>query len=604
MLVCLSHQTGEGCGALNSNDAKTCHECGESLRFALQLVNPVVQDRYRIIRGIGCGRFGAVYQAEDIRSANSHLVALKESFNPSDILLFRREFHSLQHVTHPNLPHYYEMFEEEGSGFLVMEYVPGQSLLDILNRHGETLPESLVLSYMWQVCDVLHYLHNQDTPIIHRDIKPANIRLTPDGLIKLVDFGIAKRGHPQDHTTVSGFSPGYAAPEQLVAGGGTSVRTDVYGLGATLYHLLTNKVPPSAIERITALPKKLPPPRNLNPALSLYLSYVIIAAMSLGEKDRYTDIAAMRKVLFGEQSPMVAVEPGNIDRVTEIDQQQDIGSYNIAWSPNGHFLAGAYYTGNCVLWDIRTGGMQYIDTQEKYVWGLAFSPDGTMLASASEEELVQLWQVYDGSLLHSFKGHSKEVWRVAFSPDGTLLASASWDSTVKLWDVTDKQLLRTLEGHEGGVVGLDFGPFGKTLASSARDNTVRLWDVSNGTIIHTLQGHTGTVYSVVFNKERTLLASVSEDTTVRTWNVEDGNQVHVLDGHEGPVIDVAFSPDGRIIATASKDKTVKLWDVQDGTLLQSLRGHTDTVSSVSFSPDGQKIASAAQDYTVRLWGVW
>lgn len=604
MLVCLNQRTGEGCGALNDTHAQQCHECGMPLRFALQLHNTVVQDRYRIIRGIGSGRFGAVYQAEDLRSAGNPLVALKESFDPANIRIFRREFHALQYLGHPNLPHYYEMFETEGSGYLVMEYVPGQSLLDILNRRSEPLPESLVKSYMWQVCDVLFYLHSQATPIFHRDIKPSNIRLTPEGLIKLVDFGIAKRGMPNDLTTVSGFSPGYAAPEQLVSGGGTGPRTDIYGLGATLYHLLTGKVPPSAIERITALPDTLPPPRSINPHVSLSISYVVVSAMSLNETGRYADIASFRKVLFGEEAPMVSVEPENATRVVEVDHQEEIGSYNIAWSPDGTLLAGAYYTGNCVLWDIRSGDIQRIDTRGKYVWGLAFSPHGNMLAAASEGFKVQLWQVDDGTLIQTFNGHTQEVWRVAFSPDGLQLASASWDTTIKLWCLEKQQLIHTFQGHESGVVDIAFGPFGKRIASSSRDGTVRLWDVNEKTLIHTLHGHEGTVYSVAYSPDAEIIASVSHDATIKLWQSEDGELLRTLEGHDGPVIDVAFSPDGRILATSSKDKTVKLWNAKDGTLLHTLHGHTDTVSSVAFSPDGQKIASAAQDYTVRLWGVW
>ncbi len=604
MLVCLNQRTGEGCGAINLTDAQTCHTCGNPLRFALQLVSQVVRDRYRIIQGIGSGRFGAVYLAEDRRSPGNAPVALKESFNPADILIFRREFHTLQHLQHPNLPHYYEMFEFEGSGYLVMEYVPGQSLLDILNKHPDPMPESLVLSYVWQVCDVLHYLHMQDPPIFHRDIKPSNIRLTPEGLIKLVDFGIAKRGHPQDQTTVSGFSPGYAAPEQLVTGGETGPRTDVYGLGATLYHLLTGTVPASAIERISMLPATIPPPRSLNSSVSLYRSYCIIAAMSLAEKDRYADIASFRNVLFGEVSPMVPVAPENAADVVEIDQQRDIGSYNIAWSPDGQILAGAYYNGNCVLWHIRSGGIQHVNTGGKYVWGLAFSPDGEKLAAASEHHMIQLWDVHDGNLMYSFEGHTQEVWRVAFSPDGMKLASASWDATIKLWDMQSYDLLHTFTGHEASVVDVTFGPYGKRIASSSRDATVRLWDVQEQSLINTLTGHDGTVYSISYSPNGQLIASVSDDTTVKLWQAEQGEHIRTMKGHEGPVIDVAFSPDGQMLATSSKDRTVRLWRVEDGQLLHTLKGHTDTVSSVIFSPDGQKIATAAQDFTVRLWGVW
>lgn len=603
MRVCLNYHTGEGCGALNHADASECQVCGMPLRFALQLATPVVHERYRIERGIGCGRFGAIYQAEDL-AAPGTWVALKESFNPDDILILRREFDVLQNLGHPNLPHYYEMFEADGSGYLVMEFVPGQSLADILAAQEAPLVESLVLSYAWQICDVLHFLHRQKPPVIHRDIKPANIRLTPEGLIKLVDFGFVKRGTTEDTSTVSGFSPGYAAPEQLMGGGGTGPQSDVYSLGATLYHLLTRQVPPSAMERIFALPENLlKQPRTLNRNVSVYVSYAVMKSMALSEKDRYPDIPALRQVLFGEISPLLPISARNADHVDEFDQHWDIGSYNIAWSPDSHLLAGAYHDGNCVIWDVWSGEVKRIYNNEKYVWGVVFAPDGEILASASEDETVKLWRVSTGELLHTLHGHEKEVWRVAFAPDGQLLASASWDTTVRLWRVNGKQpaLLRTLESHTGGVADVAFSPNGHLLASAARDNTIKLWTLE-GEEVKTLYSHEDTVLSVEFSPNSKLLASVSNDRTMKWWHMPDGELLHTSQ-EDDSIMDVAFAPNGEVIASASKDTSIKLWRTNDGTLLHTLEGHTGAVSSVAFSPDGQKIASAAQDRTVRLWGV-
>lgn len=244
MLICLDLRTGAGCGAENPDDVQTCY-CGRSLRYALMLHNPGTQiNNYRIRQVLGYGGFGAVYEAEDQEQSGLR-VALKETFDPSSIYSFQSEFAVLSRLQHPNLPRYYRMFEAQGNGYLVMELVPGQSLADVLNKQQEPLVEGQVLGYTWQLCDVLSYLHNQSPTILHRDVKPANIRLTPEGLIKLVDFGLFKQGTAFTVASQRRLTPAYAPLEQW--SGGTDPRSDIYSLGATLYHLLSGQQPNTCI---------------------------------------------------------------------------------------------------------------------------------------------------------------------------------------------------------------------------------------------------------------------------------------------------------------------------------------------------------------------
>lgn len=190
IVICQDLRNGTGCGAENRDGARYCWSCGRNLRFALTLRDPgTFVAQYRISRVIGHGGFGVVYEAEDLQQ-NGLVVALKETFDPDSIRSFANEFRILQRLNHPNLPRYDAMFEAEGNGFLAMEYIPGQSLDDVLSRRTGPLLESQVMGYTLQVCDALSYLHSQEPPIIHRDVKPANIRLTPEGLVKLVDFGL------------------------------------------------------------------------------------------------------------------------------------------------------------------------------------------------------------------------------------------------------------------------------------------------------------------------------------------------------------------------------------------------------------------------------
>jgi serine/threonine protein kinase len=299
MIICFDQRTHIGCGAENRNNALRCSQCGRPLRYALLLHDPgkMLRD-YRIVRLIGYGGFGAVYEAEDTRNPSRH-VAVKETFDHNSIRHFRREFNVLKNHTHDHLPRYYEMFESDDfdeSGYLVMEFVPGQSLEDVLKKQGPLL-ESQVLGYALQICEILGYLHGQDEPIIHRDIKPANIRLTPEGLIKLVDFGLLKMGQQHKRSTVRGATPAYSPYEQF-GSGGADHRSDIYSMGATLYQLLTGIEPIPALDRLDVSPDPLRPPHEHNPKISPHVSGAVMKAMSVFQRDRFQEISMLKEALI------------------------------------------------------------------------------------------------------------------------------------------------------------------------------------------------------------------------------------------------------------------------------------------------------------------
>ncbi len=243
------------------------------------------------------------------------------------------------------------------------------------------------------------------------------------------------------------------------------------------------------------------------------------------------------------------------------------------------------------------------------IWGLAFSPDGTRLASWSSDKTVRLWDVSTTKELAVLRGHGGPISHVAFSPDGTRLASASksWsdesagDNTVRVWDALTGKELAVLRGHVGRVSSVAYSPDGNRLASGSMDKTVRLWDVSTGEELVVLQGHEGWLNSVAFSPDGTRLATASFDKTVRLWDTSTGEELAVLRGHEDSIWPIAFSPDGTRLASGSNDKTVRLWNASNGKALASLRGHERGVGSVAFSPDGTRLASASWDKTIRLW---
>jgi tRNA A-37 threonylcarbamoyl transferase component Bud32 len=266
----------------------------------------VLQGRYRVIRQLGQGGMGAVYHAWDMRL--SIPVALKEMFPQADLdpqLLedlrtqFQQEATVLARLSHPHLVGVTDFFEEGTTVYLVMKFVEGQSLADRIKAQG-ALPESQVVEWGIQLLDALSYCHGQG--ILHRDIKPQNIIIS-DGQAVLVDFGLVKLWDPNDprtRTAVRGIgTPQYAPPEQYeMASGHTEPRSDLYSLGATLYHALTGALPPTATLRISA-PEEFRPIRDLAPNVSGRTAHAIERAMELPRSQRWPSAVEMAEALGG-----------------------------------------------------------------------------------------------------------------------------------------------------------------------------------------------------------------------------------------------------------------------------------------------------------------
>lgn len=259
----------------------------------------VLNNRYRVVRVLGQGGFGAVYRAWDLNLQGP--VALKENFGTTAAAerQFKREASMLFKLRHPNLPNVIDQFSISGEGqYLVMEYIEGEDLASMQERIDDPFPEDQVLDWIRQVMEALDYMHSQSPPIIHRDIKPANIRITPQGRAILVDFGIAKVYNPELRTTIGAraVTPGYSPHEQY-GRGSTDVRTDIYSIGATLYALLTGQEPLESIDRV--IKDQLLPANELNPELSLSTVVAIDRAMQMDPDQRYQSASEFHSALMG-----------------------------------------------------------------------------------------------------------------------------------------------------------------------------------------------------------------------------------------------------------------------------------------------------------------
>jgi WD40 repeat protein/serine/threonine protein kinase len=280
-------------------------------------------------------------------------------------------------------------------------------------------------------------------------------------------------------------------------------------------------------------------------------------------------------------------------------QSQTAPILSVAFSPSGLVLASASRENTIQLWDMNT--LKATTTLQDNALAIAFSPDGRYLASADWDKSVKLWDAASGQVLATLSGHTDQVLAVAFSPDGRFLASAGRDRTIRLWDVAGDKILRTLTGNTADVNAIAWSPDGRTLVSGGADNLVKLWDTETGKLISTLQGHTRPVNSVAFSPDGHTVASASDDMTIKLWI--GGKLARTLAGHTDAVRAVAFTPDGQTLASGSADATIRLWDVSGSSTesFKTLQGHTAPVLSVAFNQNGGNLASGSADNTIRIW---
>lgn len=305
----------------------------------------VLRGRYQVREQIGQGGMGSIYLSEDLR-LSGRLCAIKEvryDRNLPDKVLkqareqFFREATVLARLDHPNLPKVSDFFSSGQRDYLVMDYVPGQDLRTLMldaRRHKTFLPEKDVLNWANQLADALSFLHSQEPSIVHRDIKPSNLKLTPNGLLKLVDFGLVKIMAPEEVTitVIQGQGTALYTPlEQYGADGlHTDVRADIYAFGATLYHLLTNESPADARKRFLQ-PESLSPLRQINPAVNQRTERAILWAMALHPDQRPDSIEVLRQALLGYRD--APSQPAYVIR-----QQNDPSFWDTITSPPDSIL--------------------------------------------------------------------------------------------------------------------------------------------------------------------------------------------------------------------------------------------------------------------------
>ena len=586
---------------------------------------------YRIVREIGRGGMGIVYEAQ--HAALGRPVALKVlvrrlSGNAHAKARFEREARAVAKLHHTNIVPLFEVGEDEGQSFLAMQLINGISLDQLIGRSefssgSFSLPAELqqstessrpesshrlpsrgssgsgsqhsqrirsILDIAIQIAGALRYA--QEREIIHRDIKPSNILLDESGVAWLTDFGLAKSKDMDEDLTQTGDFVGtlrYMAPERFR--GECDERADIYALGLTLYELLTGKEAFESSDRLKLMRMvdECEPvsPRSHDPRIPRDLETIVLKSISRDPASRYKSAKALADDLerFQQDRPIKA-------------RRHNVMEQLVRWSRRNKSLAASLSVVGLLLGIIAVGAtIMLIHSNSLY----RLSEDrGTEL----QRRLYYSQMNLGGAVASEPVGFEKTVEELTsgWFPEPGKLDHRDWE-----WYYL-RSLLggedQVLKGHDKEVWSIQWNPDQTYFASASIDGTVGIWDGRQRKIVKRLS-HPKPVWSAQWSPDGNQLATSCDDGNLRIWNVSDWSEAKTIKAHPGHVGAVEWSPDGRRIASTSGDSTARIWDVASGQPLgEPLAHESDSVRGGVWRPDGKMVATTCYPGdTIFLWHV-
>jgi WD40 repeat protein len=617
---------------------------------------------YELRKELGRGGMGVVYQARQVslnRPVALKMIKAGVLADDAELRRFQNEAEAVALLDHPGIVPVYEVGEHEGQRYLSMKLVDGGNLAEQLVSFKDNPRAAVAL--LIETAKAVHHAHMRG--ILHRDLKPANILIDAQGHPHITDFGLAKLMESDVELTASGAimgTPAYMSPEQAAGRrGALGLATDVYGLGAIFYALLTARAPfggDSVIDTLDAVRTRPPEsPRKHSAKVPRDLELICLKCLEKNPADRYPTAGALADDLrrWAADEPVSVRAAGAVERVAK-------------WARRKPTLAAAYSLGllalllgglgGAAVWQwraaarardgerharaktqtaldsakvseaaavkARDGEANARATLARVEYGRTMevalqewrdnNPAATRALLASTQAELRGWEWrYLQRLCHSelleLKGHTAPVFSASFSPDGSRIVTVGGDATAKVWDARTSAELLTLKGHTGLVRSASFSPDGSRIVTASTDQTAGVWDAQTGAEILTLEGHNGQVASALFSPDGSRIVTASPDSTAKVWDARTGAELLTLKGHMGSyLVAASFSPDGSRVVTADNVDNkgwTRVWDARNGTEILTLEGHSTPLSSVSFNPDGSRIVttSLAADGSAKVW---
>jgi WD40 repeat protein/serine/threonine protein kinase len=593
---------------------------------------------YRIIREIGRGGMGIVYEAEQV--SLSRRVALKvlpfaATMDSRQLQRFQNEARAAASLEHPHIVPVYGVGCERGVHYYAMKFIEGRSLADLPQKQNETseplplgkgethpfpngrrsdstVPAAALTTQRaprdaaafrqiaeWgiQAAEALEHAHSLG--IVHRDIKPANLMIDSYGAVWVTDFGLARTAADAG-LTMTGDMLGtlrYMSPEQALAKHGlVDHRTDIYSLGVTLYELLTGtpavggKDREEILNRITL--DEPWPLRKLDAAIAQDLETIVLKAMAKEPIERYATAKELAEDLnrFLESRPIVARPPTSWQR-------------SVKWARRHRAIVGTAIVSLIVAVMILSVST-FLVLRERAEVIRQRDLAGEKETEALEQAAFARTLVYAGDM-----GRAHEAWR---SGDLTQLRDLLARHVSKLGEVDQRSFEwhylaglpgKRLRDSQTPAYHVAFSPDGRRLAAACYDGLF-LWDLSTGQREPAFVGHKGEVNCVSFSPDGRQLASAGDDGSIRLWDVASRAQLHAINSaHRGEASAVAFASEGGILVSGGEDGALLLWDSRTCSKFDELKGHTQQIAALAVSPDGKTVASASRDCTVRVWDV-
>jgi WD40 repeat protein len=611
---------------------------------------------YEVRGELGIGGMGVIYRAYDLklkREVALKMVRADRRVRPGDLARFRTDAEALARLRHDNIVQIYEVGESNGRPYFTLELAEGGSLEKTLNDRPQ--PPDNAARLVETLARAAHYAHQRG--VIHRDLKPGNVLLA--GVPKITDFGLAKFLDAVGVSTCLTLpdlplgTPAYMAWEQ---GTGKveeiSILTDVYGLGAILYRLLTGHAPYEGannleiIRKVQSLEEVPTRPGRLNASLPPDLELICLKCLEKQPHRRY----ASAEQLADELRRFLNHEPPQHTRTRPVGRGERIRLWcrrNPALAAAcaiafltllaGTAVSAAFWRSNArtagelqtALDESKEKGRLLGETNRKaadhaLALGLHVCEQGDValgilwLAHSLETappEAKDLQRVIRANLaawgdalrpLRAVLPGPREVLAVAFSPDGKRIATGTAGGTAQLWDAATGAPVGAPLRRAEKISAVAFSPDGKTALIGSWDKTACLWDVATGRVV--VLPHPDEVWAVAFSPDgKTVLTGSGAPLTLqkprrgeaRLWDAAGGTPLHVLP-HGGRVYVVAFGRDGRSVLTACADSNARLWDASSGDLLHTLP-HDGPVWVATFSPDHNKVLTGSFDKTARVW---